>query len=312
MHCRICSASAVQAVGSLMAYLDYRVDVFDCLRCGCRFTKRDDRVYECLHSNAHSTYGMHQRLADTVKRYFDAGDISKLEQILLAEVKNKHIIDIARTLPAGARVLEAGCSVGYLTSWFIANEFKVTATDVSKTAIDKAVSLFGPHFCLVNDARIKGNAPYDFIYHAGTIGCVDDPIGLTRYFVSLLKRGGRLVFNAPNKALADQLGRLWPYTTTPPDLVTLFPKSFWQVQFSDIAEVAVTPLCMSNRSALLFRMLPVFVMRAQPKLFKKSPVLRFALRVVSALARCTLLLTSGTTESTMPAEFGALVTMQKR
>ena len=48
------------------------------------------------------------------------------------------------------------------------------------------------------DARIRAEAPYDFIYHVGMIGCVSDPVKLTRELLALLKPGGILLFNAPN------------------------------------------------------------------------------------------------------------------
>lgn len=311
MECRICHAQNAKSMGHIRAYLDYGVEIFDCAVCGCRFTQRDDSAYERLHCDESSTYGTHQQFAHAVKRHFDRRNLGQLEQVLSAAAKNRHIINEAKSLNAGAHAMEAGCSLGYLTSWFIAHDIDVIGIDVSQTAIDKATALFGPHFRLITDAAIEKCVPYDFIYHAGTIGCVDDPIGLTRYWLSLLKPGGRLVFNAPNKALADQLGKLWPYTTTPPDLVTLFPDTFWQTQFASIANVSTQTLPLNQRDAMLFRWLPTFVMRARPYLFKSSDAGRFMLRGINFVARHIAALLRDTSDSTLPAEFGVMVTLRK-
>jgi hypothetical protein len=90
---------------------------------------------------------------------------------------------------------------------------------------------------LDGDPAIEAGAPYDVIYHAGTIGCVADPVGMTRRLLSLLKPGGRVLFNVPNRESCYLGGQLWIDSAPPPDVVTLFPPGFWRRHLSDVAEV---------------------------------------------------------------------------
>jgi hypothetical protein len=76
------------------------------------------------------------------------------------------------------------------------------------------------------------------IFHVGTIGCVADPIGTTKKLLSLLKPGGRLLFNAPNREGWSWPDQLWFDSAPPPDLVTMFPPGFWHSQFGDAAFVS--------------------------------------------------------------------------
>ena len=46
---------------------------------------------------------------------------------------------------------------------------------------------------------MRRSPPYDVIYHVGLIGCVADPIAFTRRLLAMLKPGGTLLFNAPNR-----------------------------------------------------------------------------------------------------------------
>ena len=96
----------------------------------------------------------------------------------------------------------------------------ILGIDVSPEASTSARASFGDHFAVGLDAA---QPPYDVIYHVGLIGCVDDPIALTRRLLAMLKPGGLLLFNAPNRDALGLDGQLWLDSAPPPDLVTLFP-----------------------------------------------------------------------------------------
>jgi len=85
--------------------------------------------------------------------------------------------------------------------------------------------------------RHRPSSGYDVIYHVGVIGCVADPIGLTTELLRMLRPGGKLLFNAPNRGGLHLNGQLWLDSAPPPDLVTLFPETFWKRRFSDVANV---------------------------------------------------------------------------
>jgi SAM-dependent methyltransferase len=113
----------------------------------------------------------------------------------------------------------------------------VVGVDISTEAVKAAAAAFGPHFMTAGDPDIHLRAPYDVIYHVGSIGCVADPMGMTRELVGMLKSGGRLLFNSPNRDACSLRGQLWLESAPPPDLVTLFRPGFWRQNFQDIADV---------------------------------------------------------------------------
>jgi SAM-dependent methyltransferase len=237
MQCRICAASEVTEIGQVEYYSGFSWSVFDCLTCGCRFTKHDESIYNWLYSKPASIYEIYRDLADKCKDLFDRGDLSGLKLELSKGFKYKFVIDGLERRPRNASLLEVGCGRGCLTSYFILAGFEIIGTDVSSEAILGARAGFGDHFFSADSTAVKNGAPYDAIYHVGTIGCVSDPLCLTRDLLKLLKPGGQLLFNAPNADSCWLRGQLWIDSAPPPDLVTLFRRGFWRKHFAEAADV---------------------------------------------------------------------------
>lgn len=237
IQCRVCSSDAITRVGSVEYYYGFAWPVYDCRDCLCRFTKHDESVYNLLHAKAVSYYAEYRELADKCKPLFNQRDLDGLKATLFEVPKYKFVIEEVERGPRDAKLLEIGCSHGYLTSYFILAGYPIIGVDASLAAIERATVAFGQHFVTMESSLISEGAPYDIIYHVGTIGCVRDPIGFTRHLLSVLKPGGRLLFNAPNLQSLWLQGQLWIDTAPPPDLVTLFPPGFWARQFTDVADV---------------------------------------------------------------------------
>lgn len=237
MQCRVCTSSQVKALACVEYYPGYAWPVFDCLACSCRFTQHDASIYQWLHSNPDSIYGLYRLLAEQSKRFFDQGDLAALKNQLSAAAKYRFIIDSVEQRSGRVKMLEIGCSRGYLTSYFILAGYDIIGTDVSPAAIAAAREAFGAHFECAFSTALQKEAPYDIIYHVGTIGCVADPLGFTHNLLKMLKPGGQLLFNAPNADSCWLKGQLWLDAAPPPDLVTLFRPGFWQRHFSSKAVV---------------------------------------------------------------------------
>ena len=129
-----------------------------------------------------------------------------------------------------ASILEVGCSRGYLAAYSILAGRRIRGVDVSAEAVQAARASFGDYFAVAGTPEATTAAPFDFIYHVGLIGCVADPLAMTRGLLSMLKPGGQLIFNAPNKDALRFPNQLWIDSAPPPDLVTLFPPGFWRAQ----------------------------------------------------------------------------------
>ena len=238
VSCRICGAANAVEAGRVEYLAGFDWQVWDCAKCGCRFTRHDGSLYERFHaSGAISYYSDYRQFAAQCRIFFDLKNRQGLREFLCRTPKFRFIIERAAGEPAASRLLELGCSRGYLTSCFILEGRTVLGVDVSPEAIDSARAAFGDHFALAGSPEIASGRPYDFVYHVGMIGCVGDPMGLTRQLLAMLKPGGRLLFNAPNRAALHLRGQLWFDSAPPPDLVTLFPEGFWKRHFSSAAEV---------------------------------------------------------------------------
>jgi 2-polyprenyl-3-methyl-5-hydroxy-6-metoxy-1,4-benzoquinol methylase len=223
-------------LGSYRPYVDYECQIWDCPRCGCRFTDWDESAHERLHSSVASTYSIHEERGDLAAEYLRRGDVEGLRAFLATVAKNAFVMDVLDREPNAENVLEMGCSRGYLTAYFLRRGKRVLGVDSSETVIDAAVAQFGAHFCTPDAEEIAKRRPYDAIYHVGTIGCVESPIEMTRSLLEWLRPGGLLVFNAPNVNACKEKGELW-VSTCPPDLVTLFEPGFWGQRFGDFAAV---------------------------------------------------------------------------
>src|SRR5690348_12217024 len=144
--CRICGAANIRLCHNVEFYFGYAWSIYDCLDCGCRFTKHDAATYDFLYSEESSCYARYSIQADKCKSLFDRGDLAGLRTELSQSAKYRFIIDGMDGLTSSGRILELGCSRGHLTSYFILAGRSITGVDVSPTAIRAAVADFGEHF----------------------------------------------------------------------------------------------------------------------------------------------------------------------
>ena len=323
-RCGVCGSLKITKLGEVEFYFGYAWPVYDCNDCCCRFTPHDSSVYDRLYSEQSSCYGRYTAQAQTCKLLFDQGDLAGLRTALSEGSKYRFIINEIDRASAGTRILEIGSSRGHLTSYFILSGRDITGVDVSPEAVRTAKADFGDHFVQAGDPSIEARAPYDLIFHVGTIGCVADPVGMTRRLLDLVKPGGRLLFNTPNRdgcALRDQL---WFESAPPPDVVTLFPPGFWRDRFGDAAQIDEAVECGSPEQNLLILLRrlgrrrwrkPVpMPLKASEQLSTPAPMLGDALwhnleRVVRKIAPWTGILRL---VPPYPTEFGLFIKMRKR
>jgi SAM-dependent methyltransferase len=237
-RCRVCESPNIFKHGEVEFYFGYAWPIYDCEDCGCRFTRHDDAAYDLLYSEQSSCYSRYTTQAETCKRLFDRRDRAGLRAVLSEGSKYRFVIDEIDREPADARILEIGSSCGHLTSYFILAGRTITGVDISQNAVAVALAAFGDHFAQVGDPLIDAQAPYDVVFHVGTIGCVADPVGMTKRLLDVLKPGGRLLFNAPNRNGCSLRDQLWFESAPPPDVVTLFPPGFWRDRFGDVALIS--------------------------------------------------------------------------
>ena len=317
--CRICGSQQLTLAGRVEYLQGFPHDVYDCGACGCRLTTHDATAHDALHTRpAIAYYAEYQELADRNRGWFRAGDAASLRAELSRSTKYRFIIERVSRQPQAARLLEVGCARGHLTAYFLLTGRPILGVDVSAEAIAPARAAFGDHFAVGLEAA---QPPYDVIYHVGLIGCVADPIALTRRLLAMLKPGGTLLFNAPNRDALRGDGQLWLDSAPPPDLVTLFPPGFWRSRFGDVAAVTEDIEMLDADASLALAARRLAGVRWQPPSVKPfdsgahawpqptgSPRVLLA-RAIARIGR-TLGLTSWS--RSRPAEFGLLVSMSPR
>src|SRR6266478_5905602 len=155
MQCRICANSDANEIGEVEYYSGFSWKIFDCPACSCRFTKHDEAIYNWLHSQSASIYGLYRQLAEKSKCLFDQGDVDGLKRELLKAAKYKFVIEKVEQQRRSCKLLEVGCARGYLTSYFILAGYDVIGADVSPDAISGAKEVFGDHFIQADSRAVE-------------------------------------------------------------------------------------------------------------------------------------------------------------
>lgn len=223
--CRGCGSRNIEFLSNLQPYVEYswKFKIYECKECCCRFSDRDDskNYHEVLHKIAQSPYQFHYTYAKKV--HVNLHDKKYCETLLRKRIVISHVLDSLKTLDKDARVLEVGCSTGYVTAYLRSIGFSnAIGVDISHAAISFAQDMFGAFYY----KEVPDSDRFDVIFHSGLIGCVANPQEFLHYYIGMLKDGGEMLFNAPNVQSPKELNELW-VDTPPPDLVTLFDTKFF-------------------------------------------------------------------------------------
>jgi SAM-dependent methyltransferase len=195
-----------------------------------------------LHACDTSPYQWQISLANRIERLYHQHNHQEIKKILLHTMKFKFIIDKLDFLPDSAKMLEIGCSQGYVTAYYLSGGYDITGTDISEAAVSQSRKRFGDHFLVVNaedPERCRDLGQFDVIFSIGTVGCVDNPVIFINNLLGMLKPGGMLLFNCPDLQSVTESDAIWA-DSPPPDVITLFPETFWQNYFSGPATIEVT------------------------------------------------------------------------
>jgi len=242
VSCRICGSHRIKNIGRIDPYKEFRFPVYDCSECGCRFVWRDHAIHDRLHACDTSPYHWQISLANRIEELYHRQNPQEIKKILSQTMKFKFIIDKLALLPHSAKMLEIGCSQGYVTAYFLSCGYDITGTDISEAAVSRSRERFGDHFLAVNAEdreRCRDLGRFDVIFSIGTVGCVDNPVVFINNLLGMLKPGGMLLFNCPDLQSVRESDAVWA-GSPPPDVITLFSETFWQNYFSGPATIKVS------------------------------------------------------------------------
>jgi SAM-dependent methyltransferase len=102
-----------------------------------------------------------------------------------------------------ACIVEIGCGLGYLTYALVKEGYNIKGIDISKEAVDKAIENFGEHYICadITQYALQNTEQYDAVIITEVIAHIEDPVGLLKIIMTMLKPGGRIILTTPNKTV---------------------------------------------------------------------------------------------------------------
>jgi len=134
------------------------------------------------------------------------------------------ILDFAKKLPVGSRVLDVGCGNGALCANLLAEGYDVTGIDPSESGIAVARATYPKgkfHVGFVNEhlPHVLGQASFDLLVSTEVIEHVYAPRTFVKACFQLLRPGGLLILSTPYhgylKNLAISLAGHWDAHANP-------------------------------------------------------------------------------------------------
>jgi len=207
MICPICLGAARVRYEGLPGFAcGLAYDIAECASCGTSFAidaAPPDWLYAKIYEHPERVGGYHR-----YEQFAAAVEASRSPLRTLMDCEDVYfavgsILHELQT-PAGARVLEIGCGLGYLTYALSRAGFAAEGWDLSPTAIAAAIKRFGPHYAVRDANRSDAfGGTFDVVIFTSFIEHITDPIGFVAAARTLLAPGGAIVLTTDNKSFFD-------------------------------------------------------------------------------------------------------------
>ncbi|MBI3131422.1 MAG: class I SAM-dependent methyltransferase [Acidobacteria bacterium] len=202
-RCLLCGSDVQQHHPAQPGYrLGSTFEIHHCAACDTSFAhpmEVDSAIYDAIYAHPDEISG-YDRYAKYARSVLEVAD----PLALLADSEDVYwsIRACVEQLEPGARILEVGSGLGYMTYALLKAGYNVTGMDISKVAVENAKARYGPHYQEADLAEwsVQKAGEFDMVLMAELIEHIPDPLAFLRMAAKLLRPGGRLVVTTPNKS----------------------------------------------------------------------------------------------------------------
>ncbi len=218
--CLLCGSEAHQTYEGMDGYVEgTKYSVYECTNCLTSFVDPMSNLkeeYEIIYGGDDSKEGSYDYY------YYIAKGTSQLSNPLpvlknytavfwgvIQALEDNHI-------KKGAKILEVGSGLGYLTYALNKAGYVCEGLDYSDTAVASAKKLFGGVHTqgVIEDFSASHERHYDVVIATETIEHVTDPLLFLKHNLSVLKPGGKLILTTPIKDI-HPMGTIWETEPAP-------------------------------------------------------------------------------------------------
>ncbi|HEY1197123.1 MAG TPA: methyltransferase domain-containing protein [Thermoplasmata archaeon] len=292
--CALCGGTLVRIHDSWPGYMEpMRFTILKCNTCLSHqaFPRIvDSSIYDSIYrvSNRITGYARYESYVRLVKRHPDrALDLlSKREDIywgIRSALAQCH-------LNQGARALDVGSGLGYLTFALRMAGLAASGVDMSREAVRRAVDSFGPHYYMssLQEISLRERHKFDVVILAEVLEHMEDPVLMLLAAKRCLRPEGSIVITTPNRSFYPELA-IWQ-TELPPvhlwwfsekSLVAVANKLELRVTFTDFTRLSESrPPPISPRGDRLI-LPPRAFLDSHGNLIVSEPALNRLLRAMS-------------------------------
>lgn len=201
--CPACLSVLSRELGQISGYVrghDYVVS--ECEHCRCQTvqpTHLPDGLYDAIYANASQIEGGYDRYLRYAREIVQQS--SPFDWLAEQEDMYWGVRQVFQDLhlPAGTKVVEVGCGMGYLTHAMRMAGFDAHGIDVAKVAIDEARRRFGNHYSVgdaVQSSRVGDSialVAMELIEH------LSDPAAFLNRLRRVMNPAAKLIISTPNR-----------------------------------------------------------------------------------------------------------------
>lgn len=218
--CALCGSEALRTFEGMAGYVEGTAyDVYECQQCRTSFVD----VREDLGEEYNIIYGTDPTRDAGYNYYLYLAHAAKQLQNPLQDFGNFSAVfwGVVKALAdnyvqKGARILEIGSGLGYLTHALNKAEYAAEGLEYSASAVNFAKKFFGETHTqgVIEDISESCKERYDVVIATEVIEHVLDPNAFVEHILRVLKPGGKLILTTPIKDI-HPAGTIWETEPAP-------------------------------------------------------------------------------------------------